>query len=48
MLDFISLHAVISKCSWLQYGKCSKVSNTFLFLFSNKMMVIKAEIQKNA
>ena len=22
------------------YGKCSKISNTFLFLFPNKMMVI--------
>ena len=24
------------------YGKCSKISNTFLFLISNEMMVIRA------
>ena len=24
----------------LAFGKCSKISNTFLFLFSNKMLVI--------
>ena len=29
-----------------QYGKCSKILNTFLFLFSNKMLVIKAGIYK--
>ena len=28
------------------YGKCSKISNTFLFLFSNKMLVIMAGIHK--
>ena len=28
------------------YGKCSKISNTFLFLFSNKMLVFRARIQK--
>ena len=28
------------------YGKCSKISNTFLFLFSNKMLVFRAGIQK--
>ena len=26
--------------------KCSKISNTFLFLFSNKLLVIKAGIHK--
>ena len=26
------------------YGKCSKISNTFLFLLSNKMFVITAGI----
>ena len=32
------------------YGKCSKILNTFLFLFSNtcKMMVIKALNSQNA
>ena len=28
------------------YGKCSKILNTFLFLFSNKMLVIRAGIHK--
>ena len=26
----------------MNYGKCSKISNTFLFPFSNKMLVIRA------
>ena len=29
-----------------QYGKCSKISNTFPFLFSNKVLVIRAGIHK--
>ena len=28
------------------YGECSKISNTFLLLFSNKMLAIGAEIHK--
>ena len=28
------------------YGKCSKIFNTFLFLFLNKMLVIRAGLQK--
>ena len=28
------------------YGKCSKISNTFLFLFSNKMLVFRTGIYK--
>ena len=28
------------------YGKCSKISNIFLFLFSNKMLFIRAGIHK--
>ena len=28
------------------YGKCSKISNSFLFLFSIKMLVFRAEINK--
>ena len=27
-------------------GKCSKISNTFLSLFSNKLLVVRAEIHK--
>ena len=30
----------------LVYGKCSNISNTFLFLFSNKMLVFRAGIHK--
>ena len=29
-----------------EQGKCSKISNTFLFLFSNKMLVFRAGIYK--
>ena len=29
-----------------QCGKCSKILNGFLFLFLNKMLVIRAEIHK--
>ena len=29
-----------------KYGNCSKVSNTFLFLFSSKLLVIRAGINK--
>ena len=28
------------------YGKCSKILNSFIFLFSNKMLVIRAGIHK--
>ena len=30
----------------LWYGKCFKISNTFLFLISNKMLVIRAGTHK--
>ena len=29
-----------------EYGKSSKMLNTFLFLFSNRMLVFKAAIHK--
>ena len=29
-----------------RYGKCSKIWNTYLVLFSNKMLVIKVGIHK--
>ena len=29
-----------------RYSKCSKISHTFLFLFSDKMLVIRAGIHK--
>ena len=31
----------------LEYGKCSKILNTFHFLFSKKLWVIRAGIHKN-
>ena len=33
-------------CYLISCGKCSKISNPFLFLLSNKMLVIKAGIHK--
>ena len=30
----------------MRYGKCSKILNTFLFLFLNKMHLIRAVIHK--
>ena len=30
----------------IKYGKCSKISTTFFFPFSNKMLVFRAGIQK--
>ena len=30
----------------MHYSKCSKISNTFLFLFSTKMMVVRDGIHK--
>ena len=32
----------------ITYGKCSKISNTFLFLFSNKMLVLQGKNSQNA
>ena len=36
----MSLTTNVQAC--MVYGKCSKISNTFLFLFSNKMLVFRA------
>ena len=36
-----------STVSNFSYDKCSKISNTFLFLFSNKMLVFRAGIHKS-
>ena len=30
----------------IEYSRCSKISNTFLFLFSNEMLVFRAGIHK--
>ena len=30
----------------INYGKCSKISNTYLIQFSNKMLVIKVGVHK--
>ena len=32
--------------SWNDYRKCSKISNAFLFLFSNTTLLIRAGIHK--
>ena len=43
---------VHSLCEFFQqekiYSKCFKISNTILFLFSNKMLIIVTGIHKNA
>ena len=33
-----------NKYMYREYGKCSKISYTFLFLFSNKMLIFRAGI----
>ena len=33
-------------CALSNYPKCSKVSNTFHFLYTNKMLVIRTGIHK--
>ena len=35
---------VLGRCQITIYGKCSKILNTLLFLFSNKTLVIQAGI----
>ena len=37
---------LLAEASNLRYGKCSKISNTFLFLFLNKILVFWAGIHK--
>ena len=39
----LNLHHRLGCCS---YGNCSKISNTFLYLFSIKMLVFRAGIHK--
>ena len=34
----------VSSTLHIHYGKCSKISNTFVFLFSNIMLVIRAKV----
>ena len=43
-MEFLS-PAVVTVCH-LGYGKCSKISNTFLFLFSNNMFVFRTAVHK--
>ena len=45
------LHKPLGACDFVichiySYSKCSKISNTFLFLFSNKMLEFRAGIHK--
>ena len=44
MMDFYKIWCGCS--AKLHYGKCSKISNTFLILFSNKMLIFRAGIHK--
>ena len=37
---------IFSDIFFENYGKCSKISNTFLFLFSSKMLVFEAGSHK--
>ena len=37
-----------SQNQYIKYGKCSKILNTFLFLFSAKILIIRAGIYKLA
>ena len=40
------LSQLITRAKKSENGKCSKILNTFLFLFSNKMLFIRAGIHK--
>ena len=44
----ITISGLKNKCLFLvdDYDKCSKILNTFLFLFSNKMLVFRAGIHQ--
>ena len=44
MLSYIINHGIYNHL--LYYGKCSKTSNNFRFLLSNKLLVFKAGIYK--
>ena len=45
-LNIRKLRRTIGSLNCLAYGNCSKISNTFLSLFSNKMLVFRAGIHK--
>ena len=45
---YITLYNIEHNHYVMSYGKFSKISNTFLFLFSNKILVFRAGIHKNA
>ena len=44
VVDIGRIHLPVCTCT--VHGKCSKISNTFLFLFFNKMLVVRAGIHK--
>ena len=46
MIDSYNMQCSLIRPISVIYGKCSKISNTFLFLFSNKMLVFRAGIHK--
>ena len=45
---YITLYNIEHNHYVMSYGKFSKISNTFLFLFSYKILVFRAGIHKNA
>ena len=45
---YITLYNIEHNHYVISYGKFSKISNTFLFLFSNKILVFRAGIHKNS
>ena len=45
-LFYFFAYKLLIRIRILLYGKCSKISNTFLSLFSNKMLVIRVGINK--
>ena len=46
LLSKVCLVYISTSSIALKTGKCSKISNTFLFLLSTKMLVIRAGIHK--
>ena len=44
--DLLFVASEWSGISSTVYSKCSKISNTFRFLFTNKMLVIRAQIHR--
>ena len=46
IIDVHLLLSLLSVSVCFTYGKCSKILNAFLFLFSNKILLFRAGIHK--